>query len=140
MPDWMLLIPLILLPGIAAAWFGFARRKHFSSAPADPDMEILRSLKQSGFDLTREIELSFFLYFPSAEQAQLVTAAFPPPQWRVTTAPASRTELWQCTARTRAVPTLEAIRELVAHCQGAAEAGGGEYDGWQAATATTPPG
>lgn len=137
----LLLVLAILI--VAAVWW---RRRSISMAHGSspghqgPDEETLAALRAAGADLSKPTEVNFYLYLPTEGHAQSAAdvarregyaAVVRPPTEGYTT--------WLCRLTRIMPPHAAEIARATARLEELATSLGGEYDGWEAAVASSAP-
>ena len=105
------------------------------AAPAELDRLSLKQLRKRGADLARPRHVLHFLYFADQTSAQSAAATLSAGGYDTTVGPPDDSvAAWLVRAETTRVvdeTTVPAYRHWFEHV---ADAHGGEYDGWEAAT------
>jgi hypothetical protein len=104
------------------------------SSSADPDRQVVKSLRNAGADLTKPHAVDFFLYLPDEAKAKVAADRATRDGDSVSVAPsaADGDSRWVCQLTRRMVPELNAIRSVNRELTAIATDLGGIYDGWGA--------
>jgi hypothetical protein len=95
---------------------------------------VIEQLVKAGADLSRPRDTVHYLYFPSEQGANVAAERLRAHGLTTIVKPAaSGNDPWVLIANHDFVVNSDSIRELVAVAEEAARAGGGDYDGWEAA-------
>jgi hypothetical protein len=103
-------------------------------SPNPLDRETLDAMKANGADLSKPTEISFYLYFPSEDDAGKAAAELR----RLGYAAQVRPPLpdfdeWLCYATRRMVPSAQEIDDARSELESLASRFSGDFDGWEAA-------
>jgi hypothetical protein len=107
-------------------------------APKDPDQAVLKQLRKIGANLSKPREVIHFLYFPTQVAAEQASTQLRGEGYAIDVRPAANADQnppnpWLMEARIRAVVDETTVAPMRARFEQLAEAGSGEYDGWEAA-------
>ena len=107
-------------------------------APKDPDHAVLKQLRKIGANLSKPREVIHFLYFPTQVAAEQASTQLRGEGYAIDVRPAANADEnppnpWLMEARIRAVVDETTVAPMRARFEQLAEAGSGEYDGWEAA-------
>jgi hypothetical protein len=107
-------------------------------APKDPDQPVLKQLRKIGANLSKPREVIHFLYFPTQVAAEQASTQLRGEGYAIDVRPAANADQnppnpWLMEARIRAVVDETTVAPMRARFEQLAEAGSGEYDGWEAA-------
>lgn len=102
--------------------------------PEDSDDAILQTLAESGVDLTRELPIDFFLYFPGVKEARhaLKDALHAGYEGELHDPPSEDLD-WLIVLRRRMIATRQGVKDERARLDALAAAHDGEFEGWDAA-------
>jgi hypothetical protein len=108
------------------------------SARKDPDQAVLKELRKSGANLSKPREVIHFLYFPTQVAAEKAATQLRGEGYAIDVRPAadageSPPNPWLMEARIHAVVDETTVAPMRTKFESLAEAGSGEYDGWEAA-------
>lgn len=114
--------------------------KLFGDSPSEPDPSqdadelILRSLQESGVDITQELALQFLLYFPGEHEARLAMRDGERAGYGAELHPPPADDLdWMVVLSRTMTPTLEQLAKERVRLDELAAAQDGEYEGWDVA-------
>ncbi len=114
--------------------------KLFGNSPSDPDpIEdadelILRSLQESGIDVTHDLPLDFLLYFPGEHEARLAMRDGERAGYDAEIHPPPSEDLdWMVVLSRRMTPSLVQLKEERVRLDELAAAHDGEFEGWDVA-------
>jgi hypothetical protein len=115
-----------------------ADRSDESAPPKDPDQAVLKQLRKIGANLSRPREVIHFLYFPTQVAAEKAATQLRGEGYAIDVRPAANAgeslpNPWLMEARIHAVVDETTIAPMRARFESLADAGSGEYDGWEAA-------
>jgi hypothetical protein len=132
-------IVVLLLGGLVAVAVAQARlpRRRGALEGGDADERGLAALERAGADLTREIPVTFHLYFPTEESATDALDVLRDEGYDGAVQPSVDGATWLCFCTRRMTPTRDALRAASARLAEVARPLGGGYDGWEAAATTT---
>jgi hypothetical protein len=107
--------------------------------PAGDDKRVLKQLRKAGANLSRSREVVHFLYFPTQVAAERASHELRGEGYMIDVRPAANAaenppNPWLMEARNFAVVDESTVQPMRAKFEAVAAAGGGEYDGWEAAT------
>ena len=107
-------------------------------APKDPDQAVLKQLRKIGANLSKPREVIHFLYFPTQVAAEQASTQLRGEGYAIDVRPAANADQnppnpWLMEARIRAVVDETTVAPMRVRFEQLAEAGSGEYDGWEAA-------
>ena len=112
-------------------------RRLFGRKPRDIgelDGLVIAQLRKAGADLRLPRDTIHYLYFPTQEGAEVAAGRLSAEGLTAEAKPAAAGDLpWVVIANHDYVVNDETIRAIRAVAEDAARAGGGEYDGWEAA-------
>jgi Regulator of ribonuclease activity B len=116
-----------------------ADRPSEPSARKDPDKAVLKELRKIGANLSKPREVIHFLYFPTQVAAEKAATHLRGEGYAIDVRPAADAgenppNPWLMEARIHAVVDETTVAPMRAKFESLAEAGSGEYDGWEAAT------
>jgi hypothetical protein len=106
--------------------FGFLKKE-------DPDEAALKKLKDAGVDLSKPLNIQFFIAFPSQFTADKAAIRIKKSGFHVTIITSKRLD-WVCRATKKMVPDLAAIRNFRDEFNHITVTFGGKYHGWEAET------
>ena len=106
--------------------------------PEKGDKQVLKQLRRLGANLSRPREVVHFLYFPTQVAAEQASHQLRGEGYMIDVRPAANAadnppNPWLMEARNYAVVDESNVQAMRQKFEGMAEAGGGEYDGWEAA-------
>jgi hypothetical protein len=106
--------------------------------PEKGDKQVLKQLRRLGANLSRPREIVHFLYFPTQVAAEQASHQLRGEGYMIDVRPAANADEnppnpWLMEARNYAVVDESNVQAMRQKFEGLAEAGGGEYDGWEAA-------
>jgi hypothetical protein len=106
--------------------------------PADQDKRVLRQLRRVRADLSRPREVVHYLYFPTQVAAERASQHLRGEGYMIDVRPAANAaenppNPWLMEARTYTVVDEATVQPMRQKFEELAAAGGGEYDGWEAA-------
>ena len=107
--------------------------------PEKGDKQVLRQLRRLGANLSRPREVVHFLYFPTQVAAEQASHQLRGEGYMIDVRPAANAadnppNPWLMEARNYTVVDESNVQAMRERFEGLAEAGGGEYDGWEAAS------
>jgi Regulator of ribonuclease activity B len=111
-----------------------------SDAPPDQrDRQVLKQLRRLGANLSKPREVVHFVYFPTQVAAERASHALRGEGYMIDVRPAANAadtppNPWLLEARNVTVVDEATVQPLRQKFEELAEAGGGEYDGWEAAS------
>ena len=108
-------------------------------APEKGDKQVLKQLRRLGANLSRPREVVHFLYFPTQVTAEQASHQLRGEGYMIDVRPAANAadnprNPWLMEARNYTVVDESNVQAMREKFEGLAEAGGGEYDGWEAAS------
>jgi Regulator of ribonuclease activity B len=106
--------------------------------PEKGDKQVLKQLRRLGANLSRPREVVHFLYFPTQVAAEQASHQLRGEGYMIDVRPAANAadnppNPWLMEARNYAVVDESNVQAMRQKFEGLAEAGSGEYDGWEAA-------
>ena len=106
--------------------------------PEKGDKQVLKQLRRLGANLSRPREVVHFLYFPTQVAAEQASHQLRGEGYMIDVRPAANAadnppNPWLMEARNYAVVDESNVQAMRQKFEGLAGAGGGEYDGWEAA-------
>ena len=115
-----------------------AERPDEPSARKDPDQAVLKELRKIGANLSKPREVIHFLYFPTQVAAEKAATQLRGEGYAIDVRPAANAgenppNPWLMEARIHAVVDETEVGPMRAKFESLADAGSGEYDGWEAA-------
>jgi hypothetical protein len=115
-----------------------AERPDESEAPKDSDQLVLKELRKVGANLSRPREIIHFLYFPTQVAAEKAATQLRGEGYAIDVRPAANADEnppnpWLMEARIHAIVDETTVAPMRARFESLADAGSGEYDGWEAA-------
>jgi hypothetical protein len=126
----VLIVAFPVIFAIKALWFHVDRGSTLLDAEPE-DAEVLEQLRIAGADLSRPLELDFYLYFPAEPNAKAARDALLAEGFVAKVEFASG--VWSCRASKTMIATLETIEAISEQMDALATKHSGEYDGWGAA-------
>jgi Regulator of ribonuclease activity B len=111
-----------------------------AEAPPDQrDKQVLRQLRRLGANLSKPREVVHFLYFPTQVAAERASHGLRGEGYMIDVRPAANAaedppNPWVLEARSFVVVDEATVQPMRAKFEELATAGGGEYDGWEAAS------
>ena len=107
--------------------------------PGQADKQVLKQLRRLGANLSRPREVIHFLYFPTQVAAEQASHQLRGEGYMIDVRPAANAEEnppnpWVMEARNYVVVDESNVQAMRAKFEALAEDGGGEYDGWEAAS------
>ncbi len=113
-------------------------RPQEAGAPESSDRMVLKELRKIGANLSKPREVIHFLYFPTQVAAEKAATQLRGEGYAIDVRPAANAEEnppnpWLMEARIHAVVDETTVAGMRAKFESLAEAGSGEYDGWEAA-------
>jgi Regulator of ribonuclease activity B len=108
------------------------------ATPEGDDKRVLKQLRKLGANLSRPREVVHFLYFPTQVAAEQASHELRGEGYMIDVRPAANAaenppNPWLMEARIFAVVDESTVQPMRARFEAVAAAGGGEYDGWEAA-------
>jgi hypothetical protein len=108
------------------------------ATPEGDDKRVLKQLRKVGANLSRPREVVHFLYFPTQVAAERASHELRGEGYMIDVRPAANAaenppNPWLMEARIFAVVDESTVQPMRARFEAVAAAGGGEYDGWEAA-------
>ena len=105
--------------------------------PEQADKQVLKQLRRLGANLSRPREVIHFLYFPTQVAAERASHSLRGEGYMIDVRPAANAaenppNPWVMEARSYTVVDESTVQALRQKFEELAEAGGGEYDGWEA--------
>jgi hypothetical protein len=102
------------------------------------DKRVLKQLRKAGANLSRSREVVHFLYFPTQVAAERASHELRGEGYMIDVRPAANAaenppNPWLMEARNFAVVDESTVQPMRAKFEAVAAAGGGDYDGWEAA-------
>jgi len=121
-----------------ADWSGEFEEREEPKASKDPDQAVLKELRKIGANLSKPREVIHFLYFPTQVAAEKASTQLRGEGYAIDVRPAANADEnppnpWLMEARVYAVVDETTVAPMRARFESLAEAGSGEYDGWEAA-------
>ena len=115
-----------------------AKRPDEPSARKDPVQAVLKELRKIGANLSKPREVIHFLYFPTQVAAEKAATQLRGEGYAIDVRPAADAgenppNPWLMEARVHAVVDETTVGPMRAKFESLADAGSGEYDGWEAA-------
>jgi Regulator of ribonuclease activity B len=106
--------------------------------PEKGDKQVLKQLRRLGANLSRPREVVHFVYFPTQVAAEQASHQLRGEGYMIDVRPAANAadnppNPWLMEARNYAVVDESNVQAMRERFERLAEAGGGEYDGWEAA-------
>jgi hypothetical protein len=106
--------------------------------PGQADKRVLKQLRRLGANLSRPREVIHFLYFPTQVAAEQASHQLRGEGYMIDVRPAANAaenppNPWVMEARNHTVVDESNVQAMRQKFEDMAEAGGGEYDGWEAA-------
>jgi hypothetical protein len=106
--------------------------------PESDDKRVLKQLRKARANLSRPREVVHFLYFPTQVAAERASHELRGEGYMIDVRPAANAaenppNPWLMEARIFAVVDESTVQPMRARFEAVAAAGGGEYDGWEAA-------
>jgi hypothetical protein len=106
--------------------------------PEGDDKRVLKQLRKARANLSRPREVVHFLYFPTQVAAERASHELRGEGYMIDVRPAANAaenppNPWLMEARNFAVVDESTVQPMRAKFEAVAAAGGGEYDGWEAA-------
>jgi Regulator of ribonuclease activity B len=106
--------------------------------PEKGDKQVLKQLRRLGANLSRSREVVHFVYFPTQVAAEQASHQLRGEGYMIDVRPAANAadnppNPWLMEARNYAVVDESNVQAMRERFERLAEAGGGEYDGWEAA-------
>ena len=106
--------------------------------PGQADKQVLKQLRRLGANLSRPREVIHFLYFPTQVAAEQASHQLRGEGYMIDVRPAGNAaenppNPWVMEARNYVVVDESNVQAMRQKFEAMAEAGGGEYDGWEAA-------
>jgi hypothetical protein len=106
--------------------------------PGQADKQVLKQLRRLGANLSRPREVIHFLYFPTQVAAEQASHQLRGEGYMIDVRPAANAaesppNPWVMEARNYVVVDESNVQAMRQRFEDLAEAGGGEYDGWEAA-------
>lgn len=112
-------------------------RRLFGKQPPDIDSmdgQVIAQLRKAGADLRQPRDTVHYLYFQTEDGAGIAAEQLRANGLTAVVQPAAAgSDPWLVKANHDYVVNAESIREIRRVAEDAAKAGGGEYDGWEAA-------
>jgi hypothetical protein len=105
--------------------FGFLKKE-------DPDEVMLKQLREQGLDLSKPINIQFFISFPSQFTADKAAIRIKKSGFHVTIIISKKLD-WVCRATKKMVPELSAIQNFQTEFGHLINTYSGKYDGWKIA-------
>jgi hypothetical protein len=105
----------------------------FPVGSPEADASTLETLRRTGADLTKEIEVHFRLYFPTRDAAGLAGELSRQGGCVTSVERSPDGKEWLCLVAARLLPTEMEIRDFSIRMGAVAATTGGRYDGWEAA-------
>jgi hypothetical protein len=107
--------------------------------PGQADKQVLKQLRRLGANLSRPREVIHFLYFPTQVAAERASHHLRGEGYMIDVRPAANAaenppNPWVMEARIYTVVDDSTVQPMREKFEGIAESGGGEYDGWEAAS------
>jgi hypothetical protein len=100
------------------------------------DGQVIAQLRKAGADLSKPRDTVHYLYFQTEDGADIAAEQLRTHGLTAVVQPAAAgSDPWLVKANHDYVVSAESIREIRRVAEEAAKAGGGEYDGWEAAAA-----
>jgi hypothetical protein len=108
------------------------------ATPEGDDKRVLKQLRRAGANLSRPREVVHFLYFPTQVAAERASHQLRGEGYMIDVRPAANAaenppNPWLMEARNFIVVDESTVQPMRAKFEAVAAAGGGEYDGWEAA-------
>jgi len=101
--------------------------------PEDADGDALRRIASAGIDMSRPLEIDFFVAVPGREAGEAVARLAAHAGYRAELVRDEEDDAWDCYCTKRMIPTYEAVVAAQRELDELSHPFGGRADGWGAA-------